>query len=184
MSRNFLVVDPEEGIEVLKGLASPVRIRILKLLHVRGALNVNDIAEALQLARAYTTNVVDIMGEARPTSDPAHIELFSDGNILDLDEHVLRPGETLTFHAMGSAEADNVAFASISVERPFDRPTAVEVFASLLNFNQSEVLCDVQLSVNGTARGIREVPVQAAQVDLDLRARGGAIGDQPPARRE
>ena len=33
MSRNFLVVDPEDDIEVLKGLASPVRVKILKLLH-------------------------------------------------------------------------------------------------------------------------------------------------------
>lgn len=123
------------------------------------------IAEALQLSRAYTTNVVDIMGEARPTGEPAHIELFSDGNIADLSDQVLRPGESLTFHAIGTTDPDNVAISSISVERPFDRPTSVEVFAALLNFNQSEVLCDVQLSVNGTALGIREIPVQAAKID-------------------
>ena len=45
MSRNFLVIDPEEGMEVLKGLASPIRVRILKLLHVEGAMNGNDIAD-------------------------------------------------------------------------------------------------------------------------------------------
>jgi len=123
------------------------------------------IAEALQLARAYTTNVVDIMGEARPTGEPAHIELFSDGNIADLGDQVLRVGESMTYHAIGSEEADNVAFASISVDRPFDRPTSVEVFASLLNFNQRNVTCDVQLSVNGNARGIREVPIEPAQID-------------------
>ena len=32
MPRNFLVVDPEEGLDVLKGLASAARIKILKLL--------------------------------------------------------------------------------------------------------------------------------------------------------
>lgn len=47
MSRNFLVIDPEEGMEVLKGLASPIRVRILKLLHVEGAMNGNDIADKL-----------------------------------------------------------------------------------------------------------------------------------------
>jgi predicted transcriptional regulator len=46
MSRNFLVVDPEEDIEVLKGLASPIRVRILKLLHVEGPLNGNDIGDS------------------------------------------------------------------------------------------------------------------------------------------
>ena len=64
MSRNFLVVDPEEGIEVLKGLASPVRVRILKLLHVGGALNVNDIAEALGLPQSTVSSNVQILEEA------------------------------------------------------------------------------------------------------------------------
>lgn len=64
MSRNFLVVDPEEGIEVLKGLASPARIRILKLLHVKGALNVNDIAGALELPQSTVSSNVQILEEA------------------------------------------------------------------------------------------------------------------------
>lgn len=64
MSRNFLVVDPEEGIEVLKGLASPVRVRILKLLHVSGPLNVNDIAEALDLPQSTVSSNVQILEEA------------------------------------------------------------------------------------------------------------------------
>jgi predicted transcriptional regulator len=64
MSRNFLVVDPEEGIEVLKGLASPVRVRILKLLHVNGPLNVNDIADALELPQSTVSSNVQILEEA------------------------------------------------------------------------------------------------------------------------
>lgn len=64
MSRNFLVVDPEEGLEVLKGLASAVRVKILKLLHVRGPLNVNDIAEALSLPQSTVSSNVQILEEA------------------------------------------------------------------------------------------------------------------------
>jgi len=64
MSRNFLVVDPEEDLEVLKGLASPVRVKILKLLHVQGPLNVNDIAEALQLPQSTVSSNVQILDEA------------------------------------------------------------------------------------------------------------------------
>jgi predicted transcriptional regulator len=64
MSRNFLVVDPEEGIEVLKGLASPVRVRILKLLHIKGPLNVNDIADALELPQSTVSSNVQILEEA------------------------------------------------------------------------------------------------------------------------
>ena len=64
MSRNFLVVDPEEGIEVLKGLASTARIRILKLLHTRGPLNVNDIAGALDLPQSTVSSNVQILEDA------------------------------------------------------------------------------------------------------------------------
>src|SRR5690606_41379081 len=64
MSRNFLVVDPEEGIEVLKGLASPARVQILKLLHVRGPLNVNEIAAALELPQSTVSSNVQILEQA------------------------------------------------------------------------------------------------------------------------
>jgi hypothetical protein len=71
----------------------------------------------------------------------------------------------MTFHAIGTDNPDNVAIAAISAERPFDRPAMVEVFAAMLNFNQHEVSCDVQLSVDGTARGIREIIIPAARLD-------------------
>lgn len=61
MSRNFLVVDPEEGIEVLKGLASPIRVKILKLLHVQGAMNGNDIAEKLDLPQSTVSTNIQIL---------------------------------------------------------------------------------------------------------------------------
>jgi len=64
MSRNFLVVDPEEGLDVLRGLASAVRVRILKLLHVEGALNVNDIAARLELPQSTVSSNVQILEEA------------------------------------------------------------------------------------------------------------------------
>ena len=52
MSRNFLIVDPEDGIEVLKAFASPARVKVLKLLHTHGPQNVNEIAEALGLPQS------------------------------------------------------------------------------------------------------------------------------------
>jgi predicted transcriptional regulator len=52
MSRNFLIVDPEEGIDVLKAFASPARVKVLKLLHLHGPQNVNEIARALDLPQS------------------------------------------------------------------------------------------------------------------------------------
>jgi len=64
MSRNFLVVDPEDRQDVLKGLASAVRVRILKLLHIRGSLNINEIAAALELPQSTISSNVQILEEA------------------------------------------------------------------------------------------------------------------------
>ncbi len=121
------------------------------------------IAEALTLARAYTTNVDP--DSDRPIGEPAALELYSDGRIADLADQVLRR-ETLIYYPIGSETADNVGVTAISIERTYDRPTAVEVFAAFSNFNREPVTCDVQLSVNGAARAIEEITIEAASEDL------------------
>ena len=64
MARNFLVIDPEEGMDVLKGLASPVRIGILKLLHEQGAMNINDIADKLGLPQSTVSSNAAVLEKA------------------------------------------------------------------------------------------------------------------------
>ncbi|QYZ69459.1 ArsR/SmtB family transcription factor [Neotabrizicola shimadae] len=64
MSRNFLIVDPLEGIETLKALSSPVRVNILKLLHDQGPQNVNAISAALELPQSSVSANVQMLEEA------------------------------------------------------------------------------------------------------------------------
>jgi predicted transcriptional regulator len=64
MSRNFLVVDPEESHEVLHAFASPARVKVLKLLHARGPMNVNDIAAALDLPQSTVSSNIQILEDA------------------------------------------------------------------------------------------------------------------------
>ena len=64
MPRNFLVVDPEEKPDVLRALASEVRVRILKLLHVAGPLNINDIAGRLGEPQSTISSNMQILVEA------------------------------------------------------------------------------------------------------------------------
>ncbi len=64
MSRNFLLVDPEEKPEVLRALASEVRVAILKLLHVVGPLNVNDIADKLGQPQSTISSNIQILVDA------------------------------------------------------------------------------------------------------------------------
>ena len=63
MSRNFLVIDPEERGDVLRGLASPVRVSVLKLLHIQGPLNVNDIAAKLDMPQSTISSNVQVLEE-------------------------------------------------------------------------------------------------------------------------
>jgi predicted transcriptional regulator len=64
MKPNFLTINPEEDIEVLKGLASPIRIRILTLLRAEGRLNVNDISHRLGLPQSTVAINVQMLEEA------------------------------------------------------------------------------------------------------------------------
>jgi predicted transcriptional regulator len=64
MSRNFLVVDPKDHPDVLRALASEVRVQILKLLHIKGGTNVNDIAAALALPQSTVSSNVQTLEDA------------------------------------------------------------------------------------------------------------------------
>ena len=62
--RSFLHVNPERQFGVVRGLASPVRVRILRLLRRRGPLNVNQISEALGLPQSTIATNVQMLEEA------------------------------------------------------------------------------------------------------------------------
>ena len=64
MSRNFLIVDPEEGLDILKAFASLTRVKVLKLLHTNGPMNVNEIAQALELPQSSVSSNIQILEEA------------------------------------------------------------------------------------------------------------------------
>ena len=60
----FLTISPEDGLEVLHGLASPVRLRILKFLHATGPSNVNAISEALNLPQSTVATNIQVLESA------------------------------------------------------------------------------------------------------------------------
>ena len=65
MTQNFLVIDPERDFAVLRGLASPVRVAMLALLHEKGPMNVNDIAAQLELPQSTVSTNIQVLEEAR-----------------------------------------------------------------------------------------------------------------------
>ena len=64
MPRNFLVVDPEKDFHIIKGLAAPARIAVLKLLRRKGALNVKEIGEILDMPQSTISLSVQLLEEA------------------------------------------------------------------------------------------------------------------------
>nr|WP_272212612.1 helix-turn-helix domain-containing protein [Marinicella sp. W31]MDC2878526.1 helix-turn-helix domain-containing protein [Marinicella sp. W31] len=64
MPRNFLVVDPEKDFHVIKGLAAPARVAVLKLLRRKGALNVKEIGEILNLPQSTVSLSVQLLEDA------------------------------------------------------------------------------------------------------------------------
>ncbi|HZZ63533.1 MAG TPA: helix-turn-helix domain-containing protein [Roseiarcus sp.] len=64
MSRNFLMIDPEKRPDVLHGLASPSRVRILRHLHRAAGANVNEVSLALDLPQSTVSSNLQILEEA------------------------------------------------------------------------------------------------------------------------
>jgi predicted transcriptional regulator len=62
--RSFLNVYPEHGFGAVRGLASPVRIRILKLLRRQGPMNVNEISDALGLPQSTIATNIHILEQS------------------------------------------------------------------------------------------------------------------------
>ncbi len=64
MSQNLLLIDAESDFDVFKAAASRGGVRILKLLHECGGLNVNQIAERLVQPQSSVSNNVKILEKA------------------------------------------------------------------------------------------------------------------------
>ena len=62
--RNFLNVDPELNFAVIRGLSSPVRIQILKLLQRKGPMNVNQISDEVSLPQSTVATHIQILQES------------------------------------------------------------------------------------------------------------------------
>lgn len=64
MSNQIVVIDPLERIDLLKSLASEVRVRILDLLHRNGPRNVNEVAEELGLPQSTVSANIQVLVDA------------------------------------------------------------------------------------------------------------------------
>lgn len=145
------------------------------------------LAEALPLAVAYSSNLVDIPGASVPEAavqDVADIEFFSDGRIVDADrQYVTR--SRLRYYRIG-AETDNVGITAFDVQRNWERPGNLAVFVQVQNFGGQPVTTDVSLSLDGKLLpgpgAIREVSLgPAVKRAADAADRAAANQTERPA---
>ena len=130
----------------------------IQLTHGRSS-----ISDGLKLSRAYMTNV-DPEVQGPSSQESAQLELFSDGNLIDLSEQALQQGESLVYHQIGEAETPNVSIARIAVDRKPDARNEVQVFVSLANFGREPVTTDLELSLDGIPIGLEQVTIPALKV--------------------
>jgi len=113
------------------------------------------LSEALAVARASAEP--SEFSNNRTSVAPATIELFSDGRIADAATQSLG-SEPFHFYRIGQA-FDNVAVTALQARRGYEKPSEVELFVALSNYNPTAVDCDVELRLNGDIRSVRTVHI-------------------------
>jgi hypothetical protein len=124
------------------------------------------LAEALDVARSFM-EVPNPDKQGAPQESGVTLELWSDGRIADVDRCVVKAGESLRYHPMGSPTARNAGVAGAGVSRLAGNPDEVAVFARIMNWDEAPLHSDVELWVDGTLRAVlpQGVDVPAAGED-------------------
>lgn len=141
------------------------------------------LGEALPLAIAYSSNLVEVVGAAGSAvpdaalQGAADIELFSDGRIADADRQFVTRGQ-MRYYRIG-AETDNVGITAFDVRRDFERPGMLSIFVQVENFGAKPVKADVSLLLDGKALSgpgaIREVSLGPASVATSRAVTSGPV---------
>jgi hypothetical protein len=110
--------------------------------------------------------------QGAPQESGVTLELWSDGRIADLERCVVKPGESLRYHPMGSPTARNAGVAGAGVSRLAGNPDDVAVFARIMNWSEAPLHSDVELWVDGALRAVlpKGVDVPAAGEDPSRKA--------------
>ncbi|MDR3496640.1 MAG: helix-turn-helix domain-containing protein [Ancalomicrobiaceae bacterium] len=138
MQRDFMVIDPEQGMATLKGLASPLRVQILKLLHLKGPMNVNDIASELSLPQS-TVSI--------------NVQILEDGALIRTENQKARKGnQKICF-----ATAEEVLVVVKSDKRELDT-NAIEVAMPIGLYTSCEVTSPCGLCTVDGIIGLLDVP--------------------------
>jgi hypothetical protein len=142
------------------------------------------IGEALQLAVAYSTSLVEEKGGGVPQAaqqGSADIELFSDGRIADADQQFVTRGN-MRYYKIGQAD-DNVGIVGFDVRRQFDQPGMLSIFVEVENFGPGPVKTDLSILLDGKPLpgpgSVKEISLGPAVVTTSPAGERRDASDQP-----
>lgn len=129
------------------------------------------LSEAMRLAKAHSPRIVHAEtdpnsttpSETAASSAPVTIHLFSDGRITDAEQARPEPQDSFTFYKIGSDQSGNMGIVDVRAQRAYDDPNKLSIFVGLQNSEPAERSVEVELVVEGTVAGIKEITLPAAR---------------------
>ncbi len=138
MTNQIIVVDPLKRLDILKSLASEVRVRILELLTRKGPRNVNQVAEELGLPQSTISS---------------NIQVLVDAGLVQTRSQKARKGSQKICHSTFSELL--IAFKD---EAPTQSNNAIEVEMPLGLYTRCEVSAPCGLCSKDGVIGLLDVP--------------------------
>lgn len=126
------------------------------------------MGEAMRLAKAHAPRRIHIENgqsqiiEGLSAGAPISIHLFSDGRVPDADAAKPSPEDSFVFHRIGSEKSGNIGITSVRAQRSYENPSALSFFVGLQNSDPAERTVDVELVVEGSVAGIKQITMPGA----------------------
>ncbi|RJP36150.1 MAG: VWA domain-containing protein [Phycisphaerales bacterium] len=145
---------------------SALKARIDAIEQTDGA---SRLGEAIALAEAYLQNIIigkeeggaDVAPES--AAPPASVYLFTDGNIEDLDKVSPQRLNVDNLRVYNLAlRSDNVGILAMDARRHYERPEALQVFATVRNFGAEPVTCDATLYLDDQVADVQTIRLEGA----------------------
>ncbi len=158
----IMVITINDSAKVVCNFTSDTNQLVRTIEHIRAGDGRSSLGQGLALARAYCQSP-DPEANNRSAEQAAQLVLFSDGCIQDLQNLKVSANE-LIFQAIGSS-SDNVAITAMKARRSFENAQRIDVFVTLTNYNDTQVNTDLQLSINGDLKAVKNLVIDGKKID-------------------
>ena len=166
-SDQTMIIAFDDHAKVMCNFTSDKRQLIYAIDSISVGHGKSSLLEAVTVARAFSQTPggeADYLNQEQP----ATLELFSDGQINDLQELTVGTSE-IVYNSIGIQSSQNAGITAMQALRSYENPDEIEVFASVSNYSDDPFTTDLQLSVNNDVKAVRSITVPALIVNNDTK---------------